>query len=137
MNLVHYRRLMRVALITIAAVLLFNFFTYYLSFTASKENKHAVEILSSTAAQRLLGQRISNTSLLLLLNTGLAETAAADTRQHLDSAIIAFEKQQQQLLQQVSLPEGTGQWPVDEQLKNDTRNNAGSFLATTRHKKCR
>lgn len=129
MNPVHFRKLTRLALISIAVVLLFNFFTYYLSFTASKENKHLAEIVGAASAQRLLSQRISNTSLLLLLNNNLTETATNETRLHLNKAINDFEQQQQILLQQLDQPQPSVT-AINTQIKNDLKNNAGSFIAT-------
>ncbi|MEO5682840.1 MAG: PAS domain S-box protein [Chitinophagaceae bacterium] len=117
MSPVNFRKIIRVTLVSIAVVLLFNFFTYYLLTAASKENKRLAEIVNTTAAQRMLGQRIANNCLLLLLNTGLTEPVIAETQQQLALAITVFEKQELLLLQQIHIlqPAKT----VSPQLSND------------------
>ncbi len=132
MNAVHFRKPMRFALIIIAALLLFDFFAYYLPFTKAPENKQVTETLSTTAEQRTLGQRICNTSLLILLNNGLSERDMKETRQHLTNAIAVFETRQRTLLQTIDLPVSAATPPVDIQLKNEVNNNAGSFVATAK-----
>lgn len=131
MNAVHFRKPMRIALIIIAALLLFDFFAYYLTFTNPQDNKQLTETLSTTAEQRALGQRICNTSLLLLLNNGLSEGEMKETRQNLTHAIAVFETRQHALLRQVNLASATPS-STDAQLKNGINNNAGSFLATAK-----
>ena len=131
MNAVHFRKPMRIALIIIAALLLLDFFAYYLPFTNAHDNKQVTETLRTAAEQRTLGQRICNTSLLLLLNNGLSEGEMKETRQNLTNAIAVFETRQQALLRQVN-PASATPTAADVQLKNEINNNAGSFLATAK-----
>jgi len=126
MNSVHFRKLTRIALASIAVVLLFNFFAYYLVFSASKENKRLATIVRTAAGQRVLSQRISNASLLLLLNTGLTETLVAETHQRLNQSITSFEQQQDILLQQIQQLE-TEQL-IGHQLDTDIQQNTAGFL---------
>ncbi len=100
MSPVQFRKLMRLAVIIIAAVFLFNFFTWYLLFTSSKENKRLAEVISLAENQKSLGQRISNVSLLLLLNTAL--TDSVETRLKLQSELSLFEKEHEQLRQKLN-----------------------------------
>lgn len=125
MNAVHLKKPMRISLIIIAGLLLFDFFAYYLPFTKAAENKQVAETLGITADQRTLSQRICNTSLLLLLNNDLSEGEMKETHQNLGNAIRVFESRQQVLLRQMNVA-------ADLALKNDINNNAGSFLATAK-----
>ena len=124
MNPVYYRKSIRIALISIAAVLLFNFFAYYFFFAAPKENKPLVAIVNSAFAQRELGQRISTNALLLVLNTGITETDAANARQKLSASIGGFEKQQTFLLQQAAQLQAT------KSLYNDLITDGSNILQT-------
>ncbi len=130
MTPVHFRKLMRVTLAGIAIVLLFNFFAYYLVFSASKENKRLAGIVSTTASQRVLGGRITNTSLLLLLNTGLTPAAAAETHQHLQQSIAAFEQQQLVLLEQLKLLQQ--EKTISRQLDEDIAQYGNNIIQTGR-----
>ena len=130
MSPVYLRKLMRVALVSIAAVLLTNFFAYYLAFTSSKENARLAAILNSNTAQRATAQRISNACLLILMNTGLTETSAEATRTHLNESIETFEKQQPLLLQYIN--QQLSPKPIETQLKIDLSNSSGGFLATAK-----
>src|SRR5450432_3803388 len=99
MNPAHFRKLMRIAVIIIAVAFLYSFFGWYLLFASSKENKRLAEIVKLADNQRVLGHRISNSSLLLLLNTAHTDYATADTHQKLTKTILLFEKEQASLLQ--------------------------------------
>ena len=102
MNPVQFRKLMRIAVIVIAVAFLYSFFGWYLLFTSSKENKRLAEIINLTDNQHALGQRIANTSLLLLLSSSLTQEASASTHQKLSTAIALFEKGQASLLQKLN-----------------------------------
>ena len=132
MNAVHFRKPLRFALIIIAALLLFNFFAYYLSFTRHPENKQVTEALSMAAEQHKLSQRICNTSLLLTLNNGLADNDLKTTRQHLAFAVADFETREPALLQQMNLAGATAATTAGSQLRNQVNRDAGSFLATAK-----
>jgi PAS domain S-box-containing protein len=95
---------MRVTVIIIAVALLYNFIAWYLLVTSTKENKRLAEIVTLADNQRALAQRISNTSLLLLLNTGLTDSAAAETHQKIQTNLDLFEKQHALLLHKLNEP---------------------------------
>ena len=80
---------MRIAVVIIAVAFLYNFFTWYLLFISSKENKQLARTVSLADSQQILQQRISNTALLLLLDTGLPEADATATRNKLSGNIAA------------------------------------------------
>jgi len=128
MSPVHIRKLTRIILASIALVLLFNFFAYYLVFSASKENKRLANIVRTAASQRVLGGRISNASLLLLLQTGLTTPAAGETQQRLNQSIKDFQQQQTALLEQ--LGQLQKEKAVSRQLDDDIRQSANEILQT-------
>jgi PAS domain S-box-containing protein len=127
MSPVHFRKLMRIAVIIIAVAFLFSFFGWYLLFASSKQNKRMVEIISIADNQHVLTQRISNTALLLLLNTELSEGASADTHQKLTTAISLFEKQQNSLLLSLN-QEDINRKARSMQLSNDVNINTSGFI---------
>ncbi|HTL08464.1 MAG TPA: PAS domain S-box protein, partial [Chitinophagaceae bacterium] len=130
MKPVYIRKLVRIALAGIAVILLFNFIAYYLVFSASKENKCLSAVVSTAASQRVLSQRISTASLLLVLNTGLSAPEAAVTHDRLNNALNSFEKQQQYLAQQLALLQQ--QRYVSAQLLPTVDKAGKSLLATGR-----
>lgn len=130
MSPVYFRKLMRVVLASVAIVLLFNFFAYYLVFAASKKNQRLAAIVSKSEGQRVLGGRISNASLLLLLNTGVTSTAAAETRQRLNQSINEFNQQQTVLLEQLSLLEL--EKGVSRKLDDNIRQYGSDLLQTAK-----
>src|SRR5450432_1554846 len=127
MSPVHFRKLMRIAVIIIAVAFLFSFFGWYLLFASSKQNKRMVEIISIADNQHVLTQRISNTAFLLLLNTELSECASADTHQKLTTAISLFEKQQNSLLLSLN-QEDINRKARSMQLSNDVNINTSGFI---------
>ncbi|MFT3932512.1 MAG: PAS domain S-box protein [Chitinophagaceae bacterium] len=120
------RKLIRITLISIAVILLFNFCSYYLAFTKTKENKYLSAIVNSTASQRVLGEKITNTSLLLLLDGGRNTSTDAETRQHLAQSITAFEDQQGFLLEMMD------HLPAEKLLAKDLQDDAGKLVKTAR-----
>ena len=120
---------MRLSAIIIAVALLFNFFAWYLLFISSKENKRLAEIVTLAANQRILGQRISNSSLLLLLNTGLAAPVSDETHETLQKSLAIFEKQHADLLHQLKYPAQL-QNPVVLELKSRVNTDATNFIST-------
>src|SRR5450631_1688773 len=131
MNPVHFRKLMRIAVIIIAVAFLYSFFGWYLLFASSKENKRLAEIVKLADNQRVWGQRISNTSLLLLLNTALTDSAAADIHQKLTNTIALFEKEQASLLQLLKEPDAARKAGV-MQLCNEINIHTNNFIGTAK-----
>jgi PAS domain S-box-containing protein len=103
MTTVHFRKLMRIAIVIIAVVLLFNFFAYYLLLIRSKENENLVEVVHIAGNQSMLCQRITKES-VLLLNRNLKESESFEIRQSLERSIRQFEKQYKYLRKEISLP---------------------------------
>lgn len=128
---VHLRKLIRLALVIIAGVLLVSFFRYYLDFTASRENKRLAEIIGQTENQRELSQRISNAALLLLLNNNLSAEEYKNARIRLDSFTTEFDQQQQKLRQALDNKTTAG-GQSELSIQTEFSNSAGAFLATVR-----
>lgn len=128
---VHLRKLIRLALVIIAGVLLVSFFRYYLDFTASRENKRLAEIIGQSENQRELSQRISNAALLLLLNNNLSADEYNSARQRLDSFTNDFDQQQQKLRQALDNKAAAGSQSALS-MRTEFSNSAGTFLATVR-----
>ncbi|MEO6316056.1 MAG: PAS domain S-box protein [Chitinophagaceae bacterium] len=130
MTPVHYRKRMRVGLISIAVILLVNFFAYYLIYTALQENKRLARVVGTTANQRAISQRIANTARLLLLNTGISESGAATSAEGLQQAIADFNRQQVTLLEQISRLETDHN--IRKQLATSVNSNAANFIKIAR-----
>ncbi len=103
MTTVHFRKLMRVAVVIVAVALLFNFFAYYLLYIKSKENENLVEVVNISGSQATLCQRITKES-LLLLNGNLKESESFEIRRQLDRSAREFEKQNKYLRKEISIP---------------------------------
>lgn len=103
MTTVHFRKLMRIAVVIVAVVLLFNFFAYYLLYIKSKENENLVAVVNISANQSMLCQRITKES-LLLLNRNLKESESFETRTILERSVRQFEKQGKYLRKEIRLP---------------------------------
>ncbi|MEP7279017.1 MAG: PAS domain S-box protein [Bacteroidota bacterium] len=102
MSPVHFKRLMRIAMIIIAVAFMFNVFAWYRIFVTAKENKRLAEIVSLADNQRILEQRISNVSLLLLLNPRLAEPVYTDTHKTLKQFLSLFKTQHTLLVSKIN-----------------------------------
>src|SRR5450432_867565 len=129
MNFVPFRKLMRVTVMIIAVAFLYNFFAWYLLFTSSRENKRLAEIVSLADNQRILGQRISTSSLLLLWNTGLTDTVSAEIHQKLQTNLTLFERQHRLLLQELNEADSTHKAGI-AQLGNEVNIHSGNFTST-------
>ena len=60
-----FRKLVRIAVVLLAGVLLFNFFGYYLIHLSSKQNEKMVQLVNVGGQQQTLGQIITKDVLLL------------------------------------------------------------------------
>jgi PAS domain S-box-containing protein len=60
-----FRKLVRIAIVLLAAVLLFNFFGYYMIHLSSKQNEKMVKLVNMSGQQQTLGQLITKNVMLL------------------------------------------------------------------------
>jgi len=101
-----FRKLIRISVVLLVLVLLFNFFGYYFNHIKSQENKELIEAINRSGHQQALSQRIAKESILLLNNPGL------DNTEVLKAQLEAFQKNQTALqLQASSTPS-----PVPQQI---------------------
>src|SRR5882757_7988482 len=107
MTQIHFRRLMRIAIVIVALALLFNFFAYYLLYIRSKENETLVEEVGLSGNQLNLVQRISEET-ILLLNSHLKESESFSIRQNLENTIQQLDKQNKSLFKAVTLSDTSG-----------------------------
>jgi PAS domain S-box-containing protein len=95
-----FSKLIRISIILVSVVLLFNFFGYYLGHSKSAENKELSEVKSISDRQQIVSQSIAKYSFLLLNNTLNTEQAAV-YKDTLKQQIAIFKDQQVQLKDQV------------------------------------
>lgn len=99
----YFRKLMRIAIVIVALVLLFNFFAYYLLYINSKRNENLLEVVNISSSQSILTQRITKEA-GLLLNAKLKESESFEIRRTLESAVRTYEKQNRFLRKEANLP---------------------------------
>src|SRR5580698_1467422 len=93
-----FRKLVRISVVLLVLVLLFNFFGYYINRIRSLENKELIEAINRSGHQQTLSQRIAKEAILLLDHPEQNRNGALnDTLTRLTDA---FESNQQLLLQQ-------------------------------------
>src|SRR5690349_13918529 len=98
-----FRKLIRIAVIIISLLLLFNFFGYYFLRLRSEENEHLLQVVNIAARQRALGDAVTKDAMML----GRGKLAPSDEqliRINLHDALSSFQKNNQFLQQQISLP---------------------------------
>jgi len=95
-----FRKLIRISVVLLVLVLLFNFFGYYFNHIKSLENKELIESINRSAQQQALSQRIAKESILLLNNPG--QTPASPFRDSLSAQLEALQRLQTQLQQQAN-----------------------------------
>jgi len=122
---------MRIAVTIIAVAFLYNFLTWYQLYVSSKENRQLAQTVSLADSLQMLHQRISNNSLLLLLNTSLPEPAATETRHKLMASFENFGSQDMLLRKQLQQP-GPVRATLAEQLYRDESASADAFLGTVK-----
>lgn len=93
---------MRITVVIVALVLLFNFFAYYLQLIGSKENNSLFEVVNVADKQTSLCQRITKES-VLLLNGNLKESESFEIRRNLETSIRQLEKQNKYLSREIRL----------------------------------
>ncbi len=105
-----FRKLVRISVVLLVLVLLFNFFGYYINRIRSLENKELIEAINLSGHQQTLSQRIAKES-ILLLNNPEREIAGAH-RDSLSRLIADFQRNQALLQQQA----GSTPSPVPQQI---------------------
>ena len=105
-----FRKLVRISVVLLVLVLLFNFFGYYINRIRSLENKELLEAINRSGQQQALCQRIAKEAILLLNSPELP--GSAFHRDTLAGLIIEFQ-QNQVLLQQQA---GSTPSPVPQQI---------------------
>ncbi len=88
------RRIVRMAVVTTAVVLLLNFIHCTFLLSGNAENLRLSGIVSISGQQLDLGQRVSNESFLLLLNHNIATTENAALRRKLQQDLVTLENNQ-------------------------------------------
>jgi PAS domain S-box-containing protein len=83
------RKLVRIAVVLLAAVLLFNFFGYYMIHLSSKQNEQMVKLVNISGQQQTFGQIITK-DVLLLTKGNLPEAEHQATRDQLQHATDSF-----------------------------------------------
>src|SRR5882757_5978715 len=105
-----FRKLVRISVVLLVLVLLFNFFGYYINRIRSVENKELIVAINRSGYQQALSQRIAKELVLLLNNP--EKTAAASMQDTLTRLIAGF-KENQLLLQKQA---GSTPSPVPQQI---------------------
>src|SRR5579871_3669574 len=106
-----FRKLVRISVVLLVLVLLFNFFGYYINRIRSLENKELIEAINRSGHQQTLSQRITKEA-ILILNSPDQQASTAPLRDTL-SALISQFQQNQALLQQQA---GSTPPPVPQQI---------------------
>jgi PAS domain S-box-containing protein len=97
-----FRKLVRIAVVLLACVLLFNFFGYYLIHLSSKQNEKMVQLVNVGGQQQTLGQIITKDILLLTKHT-LSEQDKQLIHQQLSKATDTFVSNNQLLRDRINL----------------------------------
>src|ERR1700749_330854 len=105
-----FRKPVRISVVLLVLVLLFNFFGYYLNRIRSLENKELIEAINRSGHQQALSQQISKEALLLLNNP---ERRMAGVLRDTIASLISELQQDQTLLQQQA---GSTPSPVPQQI---------------------
>src|ERR1700741_834897 len=97
------RRILRVVVVLLTAILLFNFLGYYLLNQKSKENQEIAKIVSVVEKQQLLSKLISKNS-LIILNGKLNKSDSILIIGELEESIKEFSKGRDYLFEQIQSP---------------------------------
>jgi len=95
-----FRKLIRISVVLLVLVLLFNFFGYYINRIRSGENKELIVAINRSGYQQALCQRIAKESILLLNNPD--RNTAATLRDTLTRLMAGFQENQLLLQKQAS-----------------------------------
>ena len=105
-----FRKLVRISVVLLVLVLLFNFFGYYINRIRSLENKELIEAINRSGRQQSLSQRIAKEAVLLLNNP--EDSTVPSIKDTLSNLIVLFQQNQAQLQQQA----GSTPSPVPQQI---------------------
>lgn len=106
-----FRKLIRIAVVLLAAVLLFNFFGYYMIHLSSKQNEKMVKLVNISAQQQTLSQVITK-DVMLLTKGNLTEQQQQPIREDLKKATDTFVTCNQTLREKIKIE-------TDEPVTND------------------
>jgi PAS domain S-box-containing protein len=106
-----FRKLVRIAVVLLAAVLLFNFFGYYMIHLSSKQNEKMVKLVNISAQQQMLSQLITK-DVMLLTKGNLPEREQQAIREDLKKATDTFIDCNQLLREKIKIQ-------TDEPVTND------------------
>src|SRR5689334_16465721 len=106
-----FRKLVRIAVVLLAAVLLFNFFGYYMVHLSSKQNEKMVKLVNISGQQQTLCQLITK-DVMLLTKGNLPEAEQLSIREQLRSATDSFITGNQLLRDKIKIE-------TDEPVTND------------------
>src|SRR6201985_362704 len=105
-----FRKLIRISVVLLVLVLLFNFFGYYFNHIRSQENKELIEAINRSGHQQMLCQRIAKEAVFLLNE---ARSFNADARIDALSRLMGAFQREQALLQKQA---GSATPPVPQPL---------------------
>jgi PAS domain S-box-containing protein len=105
-----FRKLVRISVVLLVLVLLFNFFGYYINRIRSLENKELIAAINRSGHQQALSQRIAKESILLLSNPD--SSTAMNMRDTLTGLMATFQENQNLLQKQAT----AAPTPVPQQI---------------------
>src|ERR1700733_3860149 len=94
-----YRKLIRIAIVLSALVLLFNFFGYYLIHLKGVENGQSIDAINTSGQQQALSQRIAIDAILLLENPDDAKSESI--KGNLSKSLETFKQNELTLQKQI------------------------------------
>lgn len=97
-----FRNLVRIAVVVLATVLLFNFFGYYLIHLNSRQNEKMVQLVNISSHQQTLSQLIVK-DVLLLTNPSLPASEKPELRRELQNNTDSFIRRNQLLREKIHL----------------------------------
>ncbi|MBO9562197.1 MAG: response regulator [Niastella sp.] len=112
-----FRKLVRIAIVLLATVLLFNFTGYYLIHLRSQENEQFVQVSHIANEQRALSQLISK-DIILLTRPRLTEQEMQELRHELQSSVDTFTSNNAFLQQKVNTLSHQHQFEIRHQFAN-------------------
>src|SRR5687768_12556393 len=98
-----FRKLIRIAIILISLIILFNLFGYFLIRSKSDENEKRSAMVSLAERQRMLSQTIIKDA-VLLLNLRENDSRSAELRITLNKDVIEFANNSKILRGEIKLP---------------------------------
>ena len=98
-----FRKLIRIAIILISLIILFNFFGYFLIRSKSEENEKKSAMVSLAARQRMLSQSIIKDAVLLLTISD-KESTTESLRINLNKDLVEFNDNSKLLKGEIKLP---------------------------------